>query len=44
MDGYSATKRSPTKHMFAFGQSSLPSSEDDVIDGDENNTVLDGNG
>lgn len=41
--GYSATKRSPEKHQFAFGFSSLPSEDDDVIEGNDDTGVLDGN-
>lgn len=41
--GYSAMKRSPQQHQFAFGQSSLPSTEDEVIDGDNADGILDGN-
>lgn len=33
--GYSAMKRSPQQHQFAFGQSSLPSAEDGILDGNE---------
>lgn len=41
--GYSATKREPKKHMFAFGLSSLPDAEDPVVDGDDSQGELDGN-
>lgn len=41
--GFSAMKRSPQLYKFAFGQSSLPSTEDEVIDGDNADGILDGN-
>lgn len=44
MLGYTAVKRSPTKHEFAFGFSDLPSANDVVIDGDSAEGELDGNG
>lgn len=40
---YAATKRSPSKHMFAFGITSMPSPEDVVVDGDDTSGTLDGN-
>lgn len=41
--GYSATKRSPKEHLFAFGLSSLPDENDIVVDGDDPEGTLDGN-
>ncbi|ADD81015.1 gp017 [Rhodococcus phage ReqiPoco6] len=41
--GYSAIKRSPEKHLFAFALSSLPNPDDVVIDGDSSEGEIDGN-
>ena len=41
--GFSARWRSPFKHIFAFGMSSLPSLEDPIVDGDDSDGDFDGN-
>lgn len=40
---YSAVKRSPEKHLFAFALSSLPNPDDAVVDGDNTEGEIDGN-
>lgn len=40
---YSAEKRSPTAHQFAFAFASLPNDDSPKIDGNDLEGVLDGN-
>lgn len=42
-DMYMFVKRTPQQHEFAFLRSSLPSKDDEVVDGAEGGEALDGN-